>query len=107
MNSNDDEDLSMFEEYKLYSKEKYEQLLKPDEITNLPLDEFVIIGGIKFKMLDDLKIYILENNIKIFFDGSEDIFTEPYREQNMSWNDIKHVKDWYWWKDRPRIIYTK
>ncbi len=32
------EDLSMFEEYKKYPKEKYEQLLKSDDITNYPLD---------------------------------------------------------------------
>jgi hypothetical protein len=49
MNPNKPEDLSMFDEYKLYPKEKYEQLLKPDEITNLTLDEFVIIDGM-FKM---------------------------------------------------------
>ena len=102
MNPNEEEDLSIFEQYKLYTKEKYEQLLKKYEITNYPLDEFVIIDGIRFKMLDDLKIYILENNIKINFDGKEDIFSEPYQYQNMSTNDIGHIKDWYWWKDKPR-----
>ncbi len=35
MNPNEDEDLTMFEEYKLYPKEKYTQLLKPDEINIL------------------------------------------------------------------------
>ena len=107
MNPNEPEDLSMFEEYKLYPKEKYEQLLKPDEITNYPLDEFVTINGIRFKMLDDLKIYILENNLKISFNGSEDIFSEPYQYQNMSRNDIGHIKDWYWLKDKPRIIISE
>jgi len=87
-----------------YSKEKYEQLLKPDDITNYPLDEFIKINGEEFKMLDDLKIYILENNIKLYFNGKDDIFTEPYKEQNMSWNDIKHIKDWYWRKDKPNMI---
>jgi hypothetical protein len=104
MNPNEEEDLSRFDEYKLYTKEKYESLLKPDEITNLPLDEFITINGIRFKMLDDLKIYILENNIKLSFDGKEDIFSEPYQYQNMSANDRGHIKDWYWLKDRPRII---
>ena len=76
MNPNE-EDLSIFEEYKLYPKEKYEQLLKPDEITNYPLDEYVKMNGIEFKMLDDLKIYIIENNLKLSFDGKEDILSEP------------------------------
>ena len=40
MNPNE-EDLSIYEEYKLYPKEKYIELLKPDEITNYPLDEYV------------------------------------------------------------------
>ena len=107
MNPNEEEDLSRFDEYKLYTKEKYESLLKPDEITNLPLDEFITINGIKFKMLDDLKIYILENNIELSFDGKEDIFSEPYQYQNMSVNDIGHIMDWYWLKDRPRIIISE
>jgi hypothetical protein len=104
---NNDEDLSQFDEYKLYPKEKYLQLLKPHDITNLPLDEFITINGIKFKMLDDLKIYILENNIKLSLDGKEDIFTEPYQYQNMSDDDIKNIKMWYWWKDKPDIIISK
>lgn len=104
MNSNYDEDLSMFDKYKIYPNEKYIQLLKQDEITNLPLDEFITINNIKFKMLDDLKIYIIENNLIISFDGSEDILSEPYQYQNMSRNDISHIKDWYWLKDKPRII---
>ena len=107
MNQNEEEDLSIFEQYKLYTIEKYEQLLKKDEITNYPLDEFVTIDGIRFKMLDDLKIYILENNIKIYFNGKEDIFSEPYQYQNMSRNDIGHIKDWYWLKDKPRIIISE
>lgn len=49
MNQNQ-EDLSMFEEYKKYSKEKYEQLLKLDNMTNYPLDEFIKINGEEFKM---------------------------------------------------------
>lgn len=73
MNPNEEEDLSIFEEYKLYPKERYEQLLKPDEITNYPLDEYIVINGIEFKMLDDLKIYILQNNFKLSFDSKEDI----------------------------------
>ena len=76
MNPNE-EDLSIYEEYKLYPKEKYIELLKPDEITNYPLDEYVKINGIEFKMLDDLKIYIIENNLKLSFDGKEDILSEP------------------------------
>jgi hypothetical protein len=63
--------------------------------------------GQEFRMLDDLKIYILENNSKVSFDGSDDIFTEPHQYQNMSWNDIGHLKDWYWWKDRPRVIISE
>jgi hypothetical protein len=58
-------------------------------------------------MLDDLKIYILENNIKLSLDGKEDIFTEPYQNQNMSDDDIKNIKMWYWWKDKPDIIISK
>ena len=77
MNPNEEEDLSIYEEYKLYPKEKYIELLKPDEITNYPLDEYVKINGIEFKMLDDLKIYIIENNLKLSFDGKEDILSEP------------------------------
>ena len=104
MNPNKKEDLTIYNKYKIYSNEKYIKLLKHDEITNLPLDEFVTINNIRFKMLDDLKIYILENNIKITFDGTEDILSEPYQYQNMSRNDIGHIKDWYWLKDKPRII---
>ena len=107
MNPNEEEDLSIYEEYKLYPKEKYIELLKPDEITNYPLDEYVIINGIEFKMLDDLKIYIIENNLKLSFDGKEDILSEPYQYQNMSRNDIGHLKDWFWRKDRPGIIISK
>jgi hypothetical protein len=102
MNPNEEEDLTIFEEYKLYPKEKYIELLKPDEITNYPLDEYIVINEIEFKMLDDLKIYIIENNLKLSFDGKEDILSEPYQYQNMSRNDIKHLKSWFWWKDRPR-----
>ena len=80
MNPNEEEDLSIYEEYKLYPKEKYIELLKPDEITNYPLDEYVIINGIEFKMLDDLKIYIVENNLKLSFDGKEDILSDPVRK---------------------------
>lgn len=107
MNLNEEEDLSIFEDYKLYKKEKYISLLKEDEITNYPLDEYVIINGIEFKMLDDIKIYIIENNLKLSFDGKEDILSEPYQNQNMSTNDIKHLKSWYWRKDRPGIIISE
>ena len=107
MNPNEEEDLSIFEEYKIYPKEKYIELLKPDEITNYPLDEYIIINGIEFKMLDDLKIYIIENNLKLSFDGKEDILSEPYQYQNMSRNDIKHLKSWFWRKDRPGIIISE
>lgn len=107
MNPNEEEDLTMYEKYKIYSNEKYIKFLKPDEITNLPLDEFITINNTKFKMLDDLKIYILENNLTITFDGTDDILTEPYQYQNMSRNDISHIKDWYWLKDKPRIIKTE
>ncbi len=104
---NNNEDLSQFNGYKLYPEEKYLQLLKPHDITNLPLDEFITINGIKFKMLDDLKIYILENNIEISLSGKEDIFTEPYQNQNMSDEDRKHIKMWYWLKDKPDIIISE
>ncbi len=82
------------ESYKLYPKEKYEQLLKPNEITGFPLDEFVTINGIYFKMLDDIKIYVLENNLGLY-DDKEDILDEPYKNQNMSVNDTTHLRDWY------------
>jgi|LauGreDrversion4_2_1035121.scaffolds.fasta_scaffold1688528_2 hypothetical protein len=83
-----------YDKYKLYPKEKYEKLLKPHEITNFPLDEFVIINGIEFRMLDDIKIYILENNLSLY-DNKEDILDEPYKNQNMSYNDSKHLRDWF------------
>lgn len=92
------------EEDKLYPKEKYEQLLKPREITNFPLDEFVVINGIQFKMLDDIKIYILENNLSLH-DDKEDILNEPYKNQNMSRDDIIHLRNWFHEKDLD-IKYT-
>lgn len=101
MNS-DEEDLSIYDEYKLYDKEKYNKLLNLNDITNLPLDEFVVINGIKFKMLDDLKIYILENNLILSLEGKEDILSEPYKYQNMSDNDIKHLKTWFYWLDKHK-----
>ncbi len=82
------------ESYKLYPKEKYEQLLKPHEITGFPLDEFVIINEIYFKMLDDIKIYILENNLGLY-DNKEDIVDEPYKNQNMSERNANHLRDLY------------
>lgn len=107
MNPNQDENLSQYNEYKLYSENKYKELLDPDDITNLPLDEFVVINGIEFKMLDDIKIYILENNLKLSLKGEEDILSEPYQYQNMSDNDIKHLKMWFWWLDKPKTFYVE
>ena len=101
-NDNDSYHDPEWENYKLYPKEKYIELLIPCYITNYPLDEFVTINNIYFKMLDDIKIYIIENNLKLSFDGKEDILSEPYQNQNMSRNDIKHLKSWYWWKDKPK-----
>jgi len=111
-NDNDNDNNSYYdpewENYKLYPKEKYIELLRPYDITNYPLDEFVTINRIIFKMLDDLKIYIIENNIEISNNtGKEDIFSEPYQNQNMSINDINHIRKWYWCKDKPGIIISE
>ena len=72
------------------------------------MDEFITINGIYFRMLDDIKIYIIENNLKLSNnEGKEDIFTEPYQNQNMSINDINHIQRWFWCKDKPEIIITE
>ena len=48
--------------YKLYFEEKYIELLRPSDIINYTFDKFMTINGIYFRMLDDIKIYIIENN---------------------------------------------
>jgi hypothetical protein len=79
--------------------------LKKQEMCGLLLDNPITINGITFDYLDDVKIYMLENNIDIeviddiYENGVEDDDYNDNDNKGMTYNDYWHIRVWFFAKD--------
>jgi hypothetical protein len=69
------------------AEEKQEFVLKKQEMSNLPLDNSLTINNKKYIMLDEIKIFMLENNL-----NPDNFLLELHEKDKMSYNDYWHLR---------------